>query len=250
MLNLVSKTRFFITILDTMELIRINKLISQSGIASRREAEELIKKGKVLVNGKKAQLGQRVSWQDKIIINNQKVEKKQELKYYLLNKPKKTICTLKDNFNRTRVVDLIEDDSYLFPVGRLDYDTTGVLLITNDGDLSNKLTHPSSEIEREYRARLNKKLSFEELNFLNKNSVIINGKISKQTVAQVGPKSYLVTIKEGSYHHVKKIFECVEKEVLDLKRISFASLTCEKMMIGEYRKLKSFEIKYLKSLVK
>lgn len=233
-----------------MELIRINKLLSQAGISSRREAEELIKKGKIIVNGEKAILGQKVSWKDNIFVNGTKIEKKQELKYYLLNKPKNTICTLKDNFNRTRVVDLIDDKSYLFPVGRLDYDTTGVLLITNDGELSNKLTHPSFGIIREYRARLDEKLDLEQLKFLNGDNVIVNNKKSKQFVNQVGPKSYLIVLKEGSYHHVKKIFEVVGKRVLDLKRISFASLTCEKMMIGEYRKLKPFEINILKSLVK
>ncbi len=229
--------------------IRINKYLSQAGYASRREAEELIKKNKVKVNGKFAILGQRVNENDVVEVNGNVIKLIEEKKYYLLNKPKKTICTLKDNFNRVKVVDLIDDDSYLFPVGRLDYDTTGVILITNDGELANKLAHPSSQIKRIYRARLNESLNLKEFNFLNSDDVIINNKKSKQVVDQVENKSYLITISQGSYHHIKKLFELVDKKVLDLKRIEFAGLTCDKMPVGSYRMLKPHEIKLLKKLV-
>lgn len=230
--------------------VRINKFLSQNGIASRRHAEEMIKNGNVLINDKVATLGQKVLPSDVVKVNGTIVNTNIELKYYLINKPKKTICSLKDNFNRQLVVDLIEDDDYLFPVGRLDYDTTGVLLITNDGELANKLTHPSSQIERVYRARLNQPLNKKELFFLNSENVCVNNKQSFQIVEQVNNKTYLVTITQGSYHHIKKMFELVDKKVVDLKRIMFANLTCEKMMVGEYRKLKNHEIKKLKLLLK
>lgn len=233
-----------------MSQIRINKYLSQKGISSRRKAEELIKNGNVLVNGKPAIIGQKINDNDIVKVNeielNQKIV---ELKYYLLNKPKKTICSLNDNFNRKTVIDLIDDSDYLFPIGRLDYDTTGVLLITNDGELANKLMHPSYEVERVYRARLNEPLTKKEFSFLNSNNVVLNGKISKQVIDQVDTKSYLISINEGSYHHIKKLFELVEKKVLDLKRVMFANLTCEKLMVGEYRKLTNHEIKQLKQLV-
>lgn len=235
--------------MNLKEGIRINKFLSQCGFSSRRQAEELIKNKKVIINNKIAILGQKIYEKDIVLVNQKQIEIKQEKKYYLINKPKKTLCTLKDNFNRQIIIDLIDDDDYLFPVGRLDYNTTGVLLITNDGELAHKLTHPSYNIKRVYRARLDQSLSKKELFFLNSNKVTINGKNSKQIIEQIDKKSYLVTLWEGSYHHVKKIFEQVNKKVYDLKRIEFAGLTCEKMPVGSYRSLKIHEIKLLKKIV-
>lgn len=235
--------------MNLKEGIRINKFLSQCGFSSRRQAEELIKNKKVIINNKIAILGQKIYEKDIVLVNQKQIEIKQEKKYYLINKPKKTLCTLKDNFNRQIIIDLIDDDDYLFPVGRLDYNTTGVLLITNDGELAHKLTHPSYNIKRVYRARLDQSLSKKELFFLNSNKVTINGKNSKQIIEQIDKKSYLVTLWEGSYHHVKKIFEQVNKKVYDLKRIEFAGLTCEKMPVGTYRSLKIHEIKLLKKIV-
>ena len=229
--------------------IRINKYLSIAGIASRREAEELIKKNKIKVNGKNATLGQKISLDDIVEIDGKKIYSIPKKKYYLLNKPKKTICTLKDRFNRTLVTSLIDDNNYLFPVGRLDYDTTGVLIITNDGELANRLTHPSNQIKRIYRVRINESLSNKELLYLNSNNIYINNKKSNHIIEQVNKKSCLVTLTQGSYHHVKKIFELVNKKVLDLKRVEFAGLTCEKIPIGSYRELKKYEIKTLKNLV-
>lgn len=233
-------------------MIRINKLLSQLGIASRRKTEKMILDKEIFVNNKIATLGQKINLNDKVKIKGKIIDinpNNIKKKYYLLNKPKQTVCTLKDNFNRTIVTKLINDNDYLFPVGRLDYNTTGILLITNDGELSNKLIHPSSKIKRVYRTRLDSSLNLNELKFLNGNNVFINGKISLQCVKQVEKQSYLITISQGSYHHIKKIFELVNKKVIDLKRIEFASLTCKKLMVGQYRKLKINEIKKLKLLV-
>lgn len=230
--------------------IRINKFISQSGFCSRREAEKLIQSNQVRVNGNIASLGQGIAFNDVVEINGIRINLVNEKKYYLLNKPKKTICSLKDNFNRRLVIDLIDDQSYLFPVGRLDYNTTGAIIITNDGELANRLIHPSYNIERIYRARINRKLTNKELEFLNSEDVLIDGKKSIQKVEYISSKSYLIYLNQGFYHHVKKLFEHVDCNVIDLKRISFAGLTCEKMIQGSYRKLKPFEIKGLKKLVK
>lgn len=232
-----------------MEEIRVQKLISQAGVASRREAEELIKKGKVLINGNVALLGQRAKITDKIIVNDKVLPQIKEHKYYIINKPQKTVCTLKDNFNRTIITDLIDETDYIYPIGRLDYNTTGVLILTNNGELANRLTHPSYEVIRRYRARLDSKLERNELSYLNGDNIYVNGKLSKQIIELIENKSYLITLKEGSYHHIKKIFELVEREVIDLKRIEFAGLTVEKLMVGEYRKLKPTEIRSLKKLV-
>ncbi len=232
-----------------MEEIRIQKLISQGGVASRREAEELIKKGKVTVNGKIATIGQKATQKDIIIINGKELSQPKEHKYYIINKPERTICTLKDNFNRAIITDLIDETDYIYPIGRLDYNTTGVLLLTNNGELANRLAHPSFEVIRRYRARLDSKLEKNELDFLNGDNVIVNGKISKQIVELIESKTYLITLREGSYHHIKKIFKLVEREVLDLKRIEFAGLTVDKLMLGQYRRLKASEVKMLKKLV-
>ena len=232
-----------------MHSVRINKWLSQHGIVSRRQAEHLIKNGEVEVNNQKAVLGQLIGPDDLVKINGQIVNQAVAFKYYLLNKPKQTVCTLKDNFGRPTVIDLIAEPTYLFPVGRLDYNTTGVLLLTNDGELAQQLLHPKNEIERVYRARLNVTLSLGKLKFLNGNKVFLEQLQSRQLVEQVGPKTYLVHTHQGSYHHIKKLFALVQAEVVQLKRVQFAFLTCEKLMVGQFRPLKLHEIKKLKALV-
>lgn len=227
---------------------RIQKLISISGVASRRAAESLINEGKVLINGKVATLGDKGSFSDDITVDGISIQK-QEKVYYLLNKPTGTICTLKDPMNRTIVTSLINDNRYIFPVGRLDYNTTGTLLITNDGELSQKLTHPSFEIKRVYRARLSEPLTREQLNFLNSDKVMIDGKHSKQEVTQVDTRSFVVVLTSGMNHHVKKLFQLVNRSVVQLTRIEFAGLThVGSLEKGQYRKLKPKEIKWLMEL--
>lgn len=230
------------------KLERLQKILSQAGIASRREAEIFIKSGRVKVNGKVAELGSKASFNDHILVDNKPI-KKENLVYFVLNKPKGYVCTLKDPEGRKIVTDLINTPHKIFPVGRLDYDTTGVLLLTNDGDLSNKLTHPKYKITRNYRARLNLPLTKSELKKLNE-TLIINGKPSQQIVLPIegAPKSYEVILHVGTYHHVKKIFESVNKIVINLKRIAYAGITVEKIPVGEYRKLNLKEIKNLKLL--
>ena len=233
-----------------MKPIRIHKFLAQQGIASRRAAERLITSGVVTVNNHPAHLGQIIGANDVVRVNHQVVANCELLyKYYLLNKPKQTICSRRDNFKRPTVVDLIADPDYLFPVGRLDYDTTGVLLITNDGELAHRLLHPSFAIPRVYRARLNRILSSKELLFLNSARVQVDNKPSLQEVEHIANKAYLVRINQGSYHHIKKLFAQVGAQVWDLKRTEFAFLSCAKMMVGQWRPLKANEIKKLRMLV-
>ena len=229
---------------------RIQKLISQAGVASRRKAEELIKAGQVSVNGKIATLGDKATFADAILVNGKALQR-EELIYYMINKPNKTISTLNDPQGRRIITDLINDDRHIFPVGRLDYDTTGTLLLTNDGDLSNKLTHPSNGIMRVYRARISETLSADDLKFLNSDQVILENRQSNQTVEQVDSRTYVISLAVGTYHHVKRLFEMVNNEVISLTRIEFAGLThVGKLSRGEYRKLNPKEIKWLKDLVK
>ncbi|MEE3927987.1 pseudouridine synthase [Mycoplasmopsis ciconiae] len=228
--------------------VRLQKLLSQAGIASRREAESLILKGVVKVNGKVANLGDKASFKDNVTVNDIPIQEENKV-YFVLNKPPKTICSLKDNFNRPLVTDIIDTPYKVFPVGRLDYDTTGVLLITNDGELANKLIHPKYGIIRKYRARLDKPLTDAELKLLNK-PVMIKNALSYQSVFQLDTKTYLVSLSVGTYHHVKELFMSVNRKVINLKRVEFAGLTVEKIPVGEYRRLNGKELKMLKNLTR
>ncbi|VEU70216.1 pseudouridine synthase [Mycoplasmopsis glycophila] len=233
-----------------MEKERLQKLLSKAGIASRREAEKLILDGKVTINGKRATLGEKGTFDDDIKVNGKPISEEKKV-YFVLNKPPKTICTLKDNFNRTKVTDLIDTPYKIFPVGRLDYDTTGVLILTNDGDLANKLMHPKNKVVRVYRARLNEPLTKIELAKLNK-PVFINNTQSIQDVIPIegAPKSYFVVLTVGTYHHVKLLFQTVGKEVINLKRVEFGGVTVKGIPLGEYRPLNMKELKTLRAIVK
>ncbi|MGZ9413304.1 pseudouridine synthase [Mycoplasma sp. 480] len=232
-----------------MKIERVQKLISQAGIASRRKAEELIQAQKVTINGKIANLGDKASFKDKILVDGIPLFK-QENVYYIMNKPEKVICSLNDPQKRTVITDLIQENKFIFPVGRLDYNTTGTILLTNDGELTQRLLHPKYNILRIYRVRLNEPLTKQQLDFLNGNNVFIDGINSKQEVKQVDTKSYLVTLSVGTYHHVKKLFEIFNLKVQSLNRIEFAGLSHIGLKKGEYRKLNIKEIRWLKSLVK
>ena len=163
---------------------RLQKYLSACGVASRRKSEELILQGKVKVNGKTiTDLGFKVDDKDEVLVDNVKVFK-QEKEYYLLYKPEKTICSVHDEKNRTTVVDLIETNEKIFPVGRLDYDTSGLLLLTNDGEITNKLTHPSKDIEKTYYAKVDGIVTFEDINKLEK-GIVLDGVKTKKAKAKI-----------------------------------------------------------------
>ncbi|MEA4134389.1 pseudouridine synthase [Mycoplasma sp. 2704] len=227
---------------------RLQKILSKAGVASRREAEQMILDGRISVNGYIAKLGDKASFNDEILVDGSPINGEEQKVYFVLNKPPKTVCTLKDNFNRAKVTDLIDTPYKIFPVGRLDYDTTGVLILTNDGDLANKLMHPSYEVVRVYRARLNEPLDKKELAKLNK-PVIINKKFSNQQVIHIESKSYFVVLTQGTYHHVKELFKLVDKEVINLKRVEYGGITVENIPVGKYRPLTIKEVKTLKAWV-
>lgn len=236
---------------------RVQKVISNSGFASRRKAEELIKEGRVTINGKVAILGDKVSGSDIIMVDKEIIARNNgNYKYFLLNKPRGVVTTTKDDKGRKTVVDLIDSNINVYPVGRLDYDTTGTLLLTNDGDLCNKLIHPKNNIEKVYLAKIKGFLSKENAEKLEKGVVIDNYKTSPCKVKQ---KSYdkktntalvLVTIHEGRNHQVKKMFESVGILVDKLTRLSFAGLNVKNLKSGEYRELSKKEVNVLYSLVK
>lgn len=234
---------------------RLQKYLSSCGIASRRKSEELILAGKVKVNGKVVtELGIKVSEKDEVEVENMEVYRK-EKEYYLLYKPEKTICSVSDEKGRTTVVDLIETDEKIFPVGRLDYDTTGLLLLTNDGELTNKLTHPKGFVEKTYIAKVSGIVTGKEIHELEE-GIELEGVKTKKARAKLkkidkkNNKTYVeLTITEGRNHQVKNMFAALGHKVLKLKRISYALFDLKGMKIGEYRRLTSKEVKQLYNYV-
>ena len=237
---------------------RVQKVISNLGYASRRESEKLIIDGKVLINDKVAKLGDKVSSKDIIKIDGVVIDKEKanDKVYYLLNKPRGVVSTVKDEKNRKTVVDLINTDKRIYPIGRLDYDTTGVLILTNDGELTNLLLHPSKEIEKVYLAKIKGIITGSDIYKLKQGVMIDNIKTSP---ARVKLKSFSkktntslveITIHEGRNHQVKKMFQSVGYDCLKLTRLRFAFLDCKDLKSGEYRELNIKEVKKLYSLGK
>lgn len=227
---------------------RLQKVIAEAGIASRRKAEELIVAGKVKVNGKVVtELGTKVDSKDTIEVNNQIIEK--EIKeYYLLNKPRGVITSTSDDKGRTTVVDLIDTTARIYPVGRLDYDTTGALLLTNDGEFANILTHPKNSIDKVYLAKLNGIIKGEQINKL-KDGVMLDDvlvKPSRVKLKKTDPVKNTsmveITIHEGKNHEVKRLFESVGFLVDKLTRERIGIFNLEGLKSGEYRKLTTKEI--------
>lgn len=230
---------------------RLQKVIRDAGVASRREAEKLIKEGKVEVNGEIiTTLGTKVNGNDEIFVLGKEITKEDKV-YYLLYKPRGVISSSKDEKGRKTVVDLIDTNKKIFPIGRLDYDTTGIILLTNDGELTNNLIHPKKEIEKKYLVKVDDLVTKEELNMLSK-GILIDGKKTKKARVKLEKydkktnTSYVyITITEGRNHQVKKMFEAINHDVKKLKREKFAFLDLTGLKVGEYRELSIKEVKKL-----
>lgn len=234
---------------------RLQKVIANAGFTSRRNAEKLILEGKVKVNDIVInELGYKVTNKDEIKIDDVLLEKDSNV-YYLLNKPRGVVSTTDDDKNRKTVVDLINTNVRIYPVGRLDYDTTGLLLLTNDGKLANFMTHPKNKIEKVYVAKIEGKLLPNELYLLKNGVVIDNIKTSKSKVKiknydyKTNTSIVEITIHEGKNHQVKRMFEKVNHKVLKLKRERISFLTLDGLKSGEYRPLSIKEVKLLYSMI-
>ena len=234
---------------------RLQKVIANNGYTSRRKAEELIKEGKVKVNGRVVtELGMKVSYEDQIEVEGNQLIKNEKKVYYLLNKPRGVISSVTDDKERTTVVSLIDTDERIYPVGRLDYDTTGLILLTNDGELANNLMHPKNEVEKTYVAKLEGVLTPSEFYGLKKGIVVEGRKVIptrvkvRKTDVEKNTQIVEISIIEGRNHIVKKIFEQLNKPVSKLKRESYAFLTLGNLKSGEYRELSLKEVKKLYSL--
>lgn len=231
---------------------RLQKLIAEAGYCSRRKAEDLIKQGKVFVNGKMiTELGSKASFGDEIIVEGNLIEY-EEKEYYLFYKPRGVVCTTKDDKGRKTVLDYFDDiNKRIYPVGRLDYDTTGVLLLTNDGDFANLMMHPKNKIDKFYVAKVEGIVTGEEIKILKKGVVIDNKKICPQRVKvkKIDKKSMTsiveITIHDGINHEVKKLMESIGHNVVKLKREAFGFLTLGNLKSGEKRSLTTKEVKQL-----
>ena len=232
---------------------RLQKVIAQAGICSRRKAEELIKDGKVKVNNEVATLGMQVGSSDTITVCG-KLIRKEEKVYFLLNKPRGVVCTASDDKNRKTVVDLIKTDKRIYPVGRLDYDTTGALILTNDGELANILMHPKNGIKKVYYVKMEGKLLGDEIHTLERGIVVDNKTLKPDKIkfrkydASTNVTFASVILHEGHNHEIKKLFEYINHPVIKLKRESIAFLDVLSLKSGEYRMLNPKEVQKLYSL--
>ena len=232
--------------------MRINKSIAPAGVASRRKADELIACGNVRVNGAVLrEPGYDVAEGDVVEVNGRRVQAEDKKVYILLNKPVGYVTTVSDDRDRDTVMDLVRDvDARIFPVGRLDYNTSGMLIMTNDGDFAYHLTHPKHEMTKTYRARVSGVLSKEKCARLE-NGVDIGGFVTskaKVSVIKGLPRSTIVdiTIHEGKNRQVRKMFKAVGNPVQELTRVAIGNVHLGRLAEGHYRKLTREEIEYLK----
>ncbi|MBF0714393.1 rRNA pseudouridine synthase [Gemella sp. GH3] len=231
---------------------RLQKIIAASGYTSRRKAEELILDGKVSVNGKIiTELGTKASVNDVIIVNGVRLLKENK-RYYLFYKPEKVITSMSDEKDRQVVSDFFEDIAErVFPVGRLDYDTSGALIMTNDGEFTNLITHPRHKINKTYIAKIKGPIEERHIHILRKGVIIDNSKTAPVQVKILKNKNksnntlVQLTIFEGKNRQIRKMFEALGYEVVKLKRVAIEDLTLEGLKIGEYRPLTIHEVKVL-----
>lgn len=235
---------------------RLQKVMANAGVASRRASEKLILAGKVMVNGQiVTELGTKVTGADVILVNGQAIDQEKKA-YYLFYKPRGVISAVSDDKGRKVVTDYFEEiPERLYPVGRLDYDTSGLLLMTNDGQLANSLMHPRFKVDKVYVAKVKGLVQTEDLKRLRQ-GLVVDGKKTAKAKAKLLKQDKAkeislvqLTIHEGRYHQVKKMFEALGYRVSKLKRERYAFLDLSGLTSGDYRKLTAAEVKGLKQLV-
>ncbi|XLG10805.1 Hypothetical protein ACI5QM_02308 [Bacillus subtilis] len=237
------------------DMERLQKVIAHAGVASRRKAEELIKEGKVKVNGKVVtELGVKVTGSDQIEVNGLKVEREEPV-YFLLYKPRGVISAVQDDKGRKVVTDFFKNiPQRIYPIGRLDYDTSGLLLLTNDGEFANKLMHPKYEIDKTYVAKVKGIPPKELLRKLERGIRLEEGKTApaKAKLLSLDKKKQTsiiqLTIHEGRNRQVRRMFEAIGHEVIKLKREEYAFLNLRGLHTGDARELTPHEVKRLRAL--
>jgi len=218
---------------------RIQKIIANAGYCSRRKAEELIEQDNVKLNGKPAKLGDKAEEEDKITINNKPLERKQENLYYILNKPKGILVTKSDPQNRRTIYNLksiSKNIPTLNYVGRLDGASEGLLLLTNDGELNNQLTHPKHEIEKTYKIRTEPTLTKEDIKKL-KDGLLIDDRKFFATISAIEKNTFNIKIKEGRNRIIRRALEKLDYKIYLLKRISIGNISLGNLKSGEIKKI-------------
>ncbi len=230
---------------------RIQKLIAAAGIASRRKAEEMIAQGRVTLNGKVVtEPGTKADVNDVITVDGKPLRREEKV-YYVMNKPKGVICSVSDDKGRQTVVSIMPDvEARIFPVGRLDYDTTGVLILTNDGEFANKMMHPRYKLPKTYLVSCTGEFTEEQADQLRKGIVLEDGKTLPAKVhilsSSTRKKTQMrITIREGRNRQIRRMIEHFGSEVTRLERIRYGTVDCTKLRQGEYRKLRMYEVKRL-----
>lgn len=226
--------------------MRLNAYLARAGVASRRKADELIKAGRVRVNGEPGELNTFVGPRDLVELDGQPLER-QQLAYVLLHKPAGVVTTASDPHGRPTVVDLVEHESRVVPVGRLDADTTGALLLTNDGELAHRLAHPRYEVEKVYEAEVEGRPSDGALRRLEGGVELDDGRTAPARARLLGPNRVELAIHEGRKHQVKRMLAAVGNPVTRLHRSRYAGLTLEGLGPGESRELTGAEVTRLRS---
>jgi 23S rRNA pseudouridine2605 synthase len=228
--------------------MRLNAYLARAGVASRRRADELIKAGRVTINGQPGQLNAFVRQRDRVEVDGVPVEL-QPLTYVLLHKPAAVVTTARDPQGRRTVVDLVDHPARVVPVGRLDADTTGALLLTNDGELAHRLAHPRYEVEKLYEVEVEGEPGNEALRALEEGVHLEDGRTAPARVRRLGPSTIELAIHEGRKHQVKRMLAAVGHPVTQLHRSRYAGLGVVGLEPGESRELTGPEVENLKSLV-
>ena len=236
-------------------MMRLNKYIASTGLCSRRKADELIESGQIAVNGKIVkELGFHVSERDKVTVNGKLLMQKKN-EYYKFYKPSGYITTCDDEKGRRTIFDILPDEfRHLKPVGRLDKDSTGLLILTNDGDLINELTHPSAKVQKVYHVTVKGKVTEQDLIKLEKGFEIEKDKMAyaKCSILEYQQKNTFlnVVLYQGLNRQIRKMFDILGHEVISLKRIQHATITLDGMKRGEYKPLKQSQIRELRTYLK
>jgi 23S rRNA pseudouridine2605 synthase len=227
--------------------VRLNAFLARAGVASRRKADELIKAGRVTVNGEPGQLNTFVAKRDRVELDGRALHR-QALAYVLLNKPAGVVTTARDPQGRPTVVELVADyGTRLVPVGRLDADTTGALLLTNDGELAHRLAHPRYEVEKVYEAEVEGEPSDEALARLEQGVELDDGPTAPARARRLGPSRVEIAVHEGRKHQVKRMLAAVGHPVTKLHRSRYAGLTLEGLEPGAWRELEPSELERLRN---
>lgn len=234
--------------------MRLQKYLAGCGVASRRTCEEYILQGKVMVNGTIIkELGTKVTEEDIVVYDNQIIQPDKAYVYYVLNKPVGYITTAKDEKNRPTVLDIMEDiDERIFPVGRLDYNTSGLIILTNDGELTYALTHPKHQVDKTYHVKVRGRVDSVSIEKLQ-TGVIVDGRKTAPAAVKIMDKREVatklsITIHEGRNRQIRKMCEAVGHSVIKLMRNSIGEITLDGLPIGRYRELTKEEVAYLKKI--